>query len=61
MLRVLQPKKKNLQPYLLQRQVQMWVVIREHRYSNCFEAMLQNKLHVFCCLFYHSFMSVVHP
>ena len=41
-------QEKNLQPYLMQRQVQMWVVICEHRYSNCFAALLQNKLHVFC-------------
>ena len=33
----------------------MWVENPQHRYSTSFVAMLPNKLHVFCCPFFHTF------
>ena len=36
-------------------QVWTWVVKRQHRYSTCSAAMLQHKLHVFCCPFFGTF------
>ena len=46
---VLPPTKKTLQPYQLQDRIERQWSNRQHRYSTRFAAMLQNKLHVFCC------------
>ena len=60
MLLVLPPTKTNLATLFLARQGRTWVVKRATSVLSWFAAMLQNKLHVFCCPFYCSFSLVLY-
>ena len=48
-------------PVLLRDRFDVGGKTRKHLYSTCFAAMLQDKLHVFCCLFFRTFIHTVMP
>ena len=60
MLHVLPPMFKPVDNLICCKTGLMQVVKRAHRYSTRFAAMLQDKLHVFCCLFFRTFNNFSH-